>query len=244
MKNPKEIGQILKEARQKKGLSAEEVYKATRIQPSLMDLFEQGRADEILSRVYVLSFLKKYAFFLDLDASALAADYKKFYTDEEKLVLVLDGQTPAIGAQAQKWMAFAVIAGIALLFVFFIVFLGVRLRSVHPRREPASLAAPKQVPLFPIPEEKPIDLTLESTGEVWMKVKKDGKTVFEGTLQKKEKKNWSAQNEIELWVGKAEALTFTINGRPLGKVGKGRIRNIRISRRGLKVEHKWLLEAR
>jgi len=260
MKNPKEIGQILKEARQKKGLSPEGVYKATRIQSRVVNSLEQGTADEALSRVYVLSFLKKYAFFLDLDGSALVSDYRKFYTDEEKQVLTLDEKPPIVSAEMQKWMTFAVTAGIALLLVFFILFLGVRLRAARPARtpEPKSAALPampksKTKPkavmqpeakqLFPIPDKKPIELTLEGTDDVWMKVQKDGKKVFEGTLRKNEKKSISAKNKIELWVGRAEALKFTINGRLIGKVGKGNIKNIRISRRGLTVGNKRLFGA-
>lgn len=251
MSNPKEIGKILKEARQKRALNVEAVYKATRIQPSLIELFEQGRADEALSRVYVISFLKKYAFFLNMDGDALAAEYKKFYKSEEKQLLDLNEKLPAASADAQKWMVFAVYAGLALLLAFFILLLGVKMRSAKATHKTPKVASekaapravPKEAPLFPIPEEKSIELTLEGTDDVWMKVKKDGKTAFEGTLGKNEKKNFSAKKKIELWVGRAEALKFAINGRPVGKVGEGRIRDIAISRSGLKVNDKWLLKA-
>jgi len=246
MKSPKEIGEILKETRQKKSLTVEASYKATRIQPSVIESLERGNADGILSRIYVLSFVKKYAFFLDLDGDALAAEYKKFYTDKEKQVLTLNEEPRPMSVETQKWMIFAVFAGLALLFVFFILALGMRLRSTKSApvaRASAPPVAPKTVPLFPIPEKKPIKLTLESTDEVWMKVKKDGKDAFVGILRKNRKENWSAKNKIELWVGRAEALKFTINGRPVGKIGKGSIKNIIISRRGLKVGNKWLFGA-
>ncbi len=249
MKNPKEIGQLLKEARRKKGLNTEGVYKATRIQPHIVDLLEQGRADEALSRIYILSFLKKYAFFLDLDGEALAADYKKFYTRAEKQILSLNEEPLIISAETQKWMTFAITAGVALLLVFFILFLGINLRAARsvrrvPERKPVPLrAAPRKESPFPIPEKKSIELTLEGTDDVWMKVKKDGKKVFEGTLRKNEEKRISAEEEIELWAGRAEALKFTINGRPIGKVGKGSIKNIRISRRELTVGSKRLFGA-
>jgi len=261
MKSAKEIGQVLKEARQKKGLTPDEIYKATRIQPHVVALLEQGRADEVLSRIYILSFLKKYAFFLDLDGSALAAEYKQIYTSEEKQVFGLNEESPAVSAETQKWMTFAIVTGIALLSIFFILFLGVRLRAARPARvssklkpaaspkakapktKPPKTKSPKTKALFPIPNKKPIDLTLEGTGDVWMKVTKDGKKVFEGTLRKNEKKKISAKKKIELWVGRAEALEFTINGRLIGKVGKGNIKNIRITRRGLDIGKKRLFGA-
>jgi len=248
MKDPKEIGQVLKEARRKKGLTLEGVYKVTRIQPRVADLLEQGRGDELLNRIYILSFLRKYAFFLDLDGNALAAGYKKFYTSEEKQVLTISEDPPVASKEVQKWMTLAIIAGIAFLLVFFILLLGVRLRAARsapiPVPEPKSTARPITAkPLFPIPDKKPIELTLKGTDDVWMKVKSDGKKAFEGTLRKNEEKIVSAKKKITLWVGRAEALLFTINGMPIGKVGKGNIKNIRISRRGLDVGNKRLFGA-
>ena len=76
-----------------------------------------------------------------------------------------------------------------------------------------------------------------------MKVKKGNKVAFVGVLKKNKEKTWSTDDSIELWVGRAEVLDFTINGKPIGKIGKGRIRRIRISRNGLKAGSKWLFKA-
>ena len=87
MTDSKEIGKILREARQKKGLSVDKVYKQTHIQPNVIEAIEEGRIDEALDRVYALLFLKKYALFLGLDAGSLAAGYKTLHADKEELVL-------------------------------------------------------------------------------------------------------------------------------------------------------------
>ena len=50
--NPKEIGRKLKDARQKRGLSTEDVYKATRMQPSIIAAIEEGKAGERLDKIY------------------------------------------------------------------------------------------------------------------------------------------------------------------------------------------------
>ncbi len=245
MKSAKEIGQILKEARQKKGLNLERVYKATRIPARVADLLEQGRANEALSRIYIISFLKKYAFFLDLDGNALASDYKKFHTDKEKQVFTLGTEKSGPNTETQKWMVFAVISGFVFIAVFFILFLGIRIKASRPvpaveKKAVAVSVAPKQKPLFPLPDNKPIELTLAGTDSVWMRIKKDGKKVFEGTLEKNKEKTLSAKKEIELWVGRAEALNFTINGRHIGKVGRGSVKNISITRNGVKAGNRRL----
>jgi cytoskeleton protein RodZ len=97
--------------------------------------------------------------------------------------------------------------------------------------------------LFPIPRDKRIELVLTSSDEVWMRIEADGNAAFEGTLRKKTKKTISADDAIELWVGRAETLDFTINGTSIGSIGKGRIKKILISRDGLKIGNKWLMRA-
>jgi cytoskeletal protein RodZ len=97
--------------------------------------------------------------------------------------------------------------------------------------------------LFPIPKDVPIELALRGADEVWMKVKQDGRVIFEGTLRRNEQKKWAADKVLDLWVGRAEALDFTINGTRIGKVGSGRIKDIQILRNGLKIDNTWLLKA-
>jgi transcriptional regulator with XRE-family HTH domain len=253
-RSPKEIGEILKEAREKKGLAIDKVHKTTHIQPHVISALEEGTSDRILSRVYVLLFLKKYANFLDLDGQNLAASYKGFYTGDEKQVLHLDKKPQSADVETEKWAVFTVFAVAALILVFFILFLGVSLRSFYVARKKSSPAEaiktaeiPKpekkpQAAIFPIPKERFIDVTLAANADVWIRIKKDGKAIFEGTLRRNEKKNWSARDKIELWAGRAEAIDLTINQNPVGKVGKGNIKNIQISRTGIKVGDKWLLK--
>ena len=245
MENPKEIGEILKGTRQKKGLTIDEVYNKTRIQPKIIEALEEGTSGEVLGNVYTVLFLRKYASFLGLDSTGLAAAYKNFYTDKEEVVLDIEKEPKTVNVELAKWLAPAISVGLIFIAIFFIFFLGLKLRSFRSaRKETTTLTISKPKPrVFPIPGDRSIELVLESTDKVWMKVKKDGKYAFEGTLPKGGKKKWSADDKIELWVGRAEALNFTINGKSIGGVGKGNIKNIQISRRGLKIRNKWLLKA-
>lgn len=247
MKNPKEIGEILKGARQKKGLTIDEVYNKTRIQPKTIAVIEDGTYGETMGSVYAFLFLKKYALFLGLDTEDLLASYKNFYRDKEKVVLDIEKEPQPINIELRKWMIPAVSLVLVFMVVFFILFLGFKLKSFYSTRKTAKAEVPSVISkpaLFPIVRDKPIELSLRSTDSVWMKVKKDGKSAFEGTLRKGKRKSWSADDKIELWIGRAEALDFTINGKSIGSIGKGSIKNIQISRRGLKIKNKWLLKAK
>ena len=104
MKTPKEIGELLKNARQKKNLTIEKVAIANRIQFHIIEALENGTADNNLSQVYVLLFLKKYALFLHLDADSVVADYKASYMGEEKQVFDVKTKSSDIKIEAEKWI--------------------------------------------------------------------------------------------------------------------------------------------
>ncbi len=246
MRDPKEIGKILKETRQKKSLPIDEIYNKTRIQPHIIEALEEGTAGEVLGNVYTPLFLRKYAAFLGLDSASLVASYKNFYTDKEEVALDIEKEPQAVNISLPKWIVPALSVGLTCIVIFFIIFLGLKLRSFRSAKKetiPLVISKPKPA-VFPISKDKSIELVLQSTDNVWMKVKKDGKVVFEDTLPKGGKKEWSAADKIELWVGRAEALNFTINGKSIGNIGKGSIKKIQISRRGLKIRNKWLLKAK
>ena len=248
--NPKEIGRKLKDAREKRGLSIEGVYKATRMQPSVIAAIEEGKAEERLDRIYLLLFVKKYAFFLGLDGESLAASCKSFYARRELTREAPSEKAPPVKvSEAEKWLTPAAFGALAFICIFFILLFGIKLKFTRKiqkpitssRRAPRAQAAVKES-AFPIAQGEAIELSLRSTDRVWMKVKKDGKVIFEGTLNKNKQKNFYADDKIELWAGRAEALEITVNGKALGVIGKGNIKNILISRRGLKVGKKWLTE--
>jgi transcriptional regulator with XRE-family HTH domain len=251
MKSPKEIGELLKETRRKKNLTIDEAYNKTRIQPNIIEALEKGEGNEILGSIYTVLFLKKYASFLGLDGARLVEGHKDFYPDKEEVALVIEGPPKAINIDLQKWIVPAIYAGLGLIVIFFILFLGFKIKSSRRARiarteteNSLRATSAKPIPFPVIPKKKPIVLVLKANDAVWMKVKKDGKRAFEGTLSKGKEKKWSAGDKIELWVGRAEALDFTINRTPVGIVGKGNVKDIQISRRGLKIKNKWLLKAK
>lgn len=70
----REIGRFFSEAREKKALSVEDVYRGSRIHPDVVRYIESGQFEKI-HKPYLKSFLKKYAVFLELDADAIAQKY-------------------------------------------------------------------------------------------------------------------------------------------------------------------------
>jgi len=259
MKNTKEIGEVLKKAREEKKFSIEKVCKATRMQKNVVEALEDGTAESILGRVYIILFLKKYAFLLGLDGNRISEEYKEFLKKEEPRAFDIGKSQDAPNLQKdisieKQISRFATYAGI-FLFVLGILFLALKINSFYASRKnvtktktkssydisSSGKAAKADKALFPIPGSEKVILTLKSSGEAWMKIKEDNRTIFEGTLRENETKTWSTDGNLELWVGRAEVLDFTVNGRLIGKIGRGNMKNIELSRKGLMIGRKPFL---
>ncbi|QII49024.1 helix-turn-helix domain-containing protein [Bacillus paralicheniformis] len=86
-----ELGNRLKEAREEKGMSLDDLQAATKIQKRYLTALEEGNYDIIPGKFYVRAFIKQYAEAVGLDSELLFEEYKRdipnSYNDEvsEKL---------------------------------------------------------------------------------------------------------------------------------------------------------------
>lgn len=71
-----ELGTILREARETKGLTASQVQERTKISARFIEAMEEGRYQDLPTPVHVRGFLKNYARFLGLDPQPLLARYE------------------------------------------------------------------------------------------------------------------------------------------------------------------------
>ena len=78
------IGPALRSAREKRGLSLEEVEQATRIRPRYLEGLEREDYDMLPAQIYARGFLKTYANFLGLDGEALSRELKEGQTGGEE----------------------------------------------------------------------------------------------------------------------------------------------------------------
>jgi cytoskeleton protein RodZ len=72
-----ELGQLLREARERKGVSLEEVEATTKIRQKYLIALEEGDYEKLPPGVYVRGFLRSLAAYLDLEAQELIAFYSQ-----------------------------------------------------------------------------------------------------------------------------------------------------------------------
>lgn len=72
-----EVGPVLREAREKLGLSLKEAERSTRIRASYLEGLEQENPAELPGKSYVQAFLRSYAEFLDLDVDEMSRLFRE-----------------------------------------------------------------------------------------------------------------------------------------------------------------------
>ncbi len=112
------LGQLLQEAREQKGVSLEEVEEATRIRQKFLQALEEGDFGALPAETYVKGFLRTYAMYLELDPEELVALYEG-REDEGKAALPQPGffQPMDISMAAPSWLTPDLVIGILLIVV-------------------------------------------------------------------------------------------------------------------------------
>ncbi len=115
------IGAVLKEARTKKTLSLDEVHSKIKIHPRMLQLLEEDKFERLPSPLFVKSFLRSYAEFLEVNSDELVSAYEKEKKEEPEQLLHIKLADPVMGT---GYRPFHVIAGICAVLVLVFVLLG------------------------------------------------------------------------------------------------------------------------
>ncbi len=89
-------------------------------------------------------------------------------------------------------------------------------------------------------ERDEVVLTLKARGEVWIKVTREGDTLFAGIMEKGNSETWKAKGVLNVWTGKAEMLDFRVNTYEIGKIASGVVKNIQVSGEGIRIGDNWV----
>ncbi len=244
------IGQRLKSAREAKGLTLEDAARTTKVQRKILAAIEEDRLEEHLDPIYAKIFLKKYVTFLGLEPQAFLGEY--LATQGPLLERPLRVQTELTKQEASSgFPSFLVplgVVGLGLIGVAFCAYLAVDLygtlqkRSTRPVvkkvastvvKSPAPPKASSTTTPLLVPKSQMLKLSIRPKVDVWMQVKSDGSVIFQNVLNKGAQESWMAKEELELWTGNAAALELVLNGKPLGSLGSGVKKGIKVTRRGV-----------
>jgi len=257
------VGKRLKEAREKKSLTIEQVQKQTKIHSTVLIGLEEGRLNDTLTDTYVRSFLKKYAQFLSINSVELLKEYFPAHTENVPAPNI-PVQENVLSKGTQVPLKFLYIAGLAVAAIISLMLLIFitgkvstafkRMRPVQQKKSLTAAAKKKTVARSAKPGQKkpavnsisaakelvpkmaPLVLEIKVKKAVLVKLKKDGILFFDRVLPAGLVEKTVANNSIELDIAKAGSLDLTLNERPIDLQGKNVIIGLEITRKGIRIK--------
>jgi cytoskeleton protein RodZ len=104
------LGQVITEARERKGLTREQVANEAHLPPHYVKMIETDSYDMISDRLYLVPFLRRYASFLGLDAEEIASRFVSNVQHAEANVVRISQEITMVAKKpgAGRRIAFAV----------------------------------------------------------------------------------------------------------------------------------------
>lgn len=258
------VGRRLKEAREKKSLTIEQIQKQTKIHSTVLIALEEGRASEILTDTYVRSFLKKYAQALGLPAGEILKECFPPHPEQAALnIPSKESHLPMDMRTAPRILYFTGIAVFGIAALLILIFVGGKIKTafskikiVHNQKKmPGAVSAEKNLPKpvrstqkteVPaktnsgskqvISKSTPLNLVIKVREPVLVKLTRDGILIFARVLSKNLVETVTASKSIELEISKARALELTLNGRPVALPKKNNMVSLSITQKGIKIK--------
>jgi cytoskeletal protein RodZ len=256
------VGKKLREAREKRSLTIEQVQKQTKIHSTVLIGLEEGRPSDTLTDTYVRSFLKKYAQFLDINSVEILKEYFPAHT--ESPAPNIPAQENALPKETQIPPKFLYMTGLAvaaiislMLFIFIAGKVSTAIKKARPvqqkkpvattvKKKPVQNAKPVQKKKTAVntkartkelvPKTTPLILEIKVKEAVLVRLKKDGILFFDRVLPAGLVEKTVANNSIEIDIAKAGNIDLTLNGRPIALQSKNATIGLEITRKGVRIK--------
>ncbi len=232
-----ELGQVLREAREEKGLSLTEVEEKTKIRRAQIEALEEENYQALPAGIYRKGLLRNYALYLGLNVREVMASYGGEEEDVGPATPVAEGFEPPKGMTVSSWLFIDLL--LALLIVASIIVVGSLAYNRQYITFPSSPATPTRhasltSPVLvltpthtpsptPTPTEIPsgrLQMDVEIIARTWLEVIVDGEPAFRGLIEAGTNWSWFAQDSIAMHVGNAGGALVTLNGQELGLLGE------------------------
>jgi cytoskeletal protein RodZ len=256
------FGATFKKARESKGISLDQIAKATRISTRFLAAIENEEFALLPGGVFNKGFVRAFAEHVGLDPEQTVAEYERLITVREpveEVVVAAEAPAPAKSDRHLYPIAIGILA-IAIAIFYIVTRDTGRTAEVPstppatapalpaqpttpvtaPEPPPAPVAAPAVTQPEPVPAPPPVaqalTLDIEVRETTWIKITSDGNAVIAGEiLEPGTTRKFTAENSIYISIGNAAGLALKVNDMPLKPLGKsGQVRSVTITPANLK----------
>jgi hypothetical protein len=220
MKNA--VGQVLQDARTRRGLDLTEAERVTQIRVKFLRAMEEGRWEALPAPVYARSFLATYARFLGLDERPLVEEYDKVAAEAGREEPIPPGTIRAGGIPAHRRLLKPILFGAAGLAAAILLGLAIvgSLGDSGGRSSESKRAAKQGPPhrttstaTTPASGAR-VSVELRSTAAVWVCLVDDAdRALLAQTVPPGERRGPFEANSFDVTFGNG-SVEMTVNGEP------------------------------
>ena len=245
MESEKSVGTILKEARLAKGLSIADAEQATSVRARYLEAVENDEYEKTPGEVFLKGIIRNYGNYLGLDGLELVKLYKANHQgvaaeninsagirEVEKVRLNIQlKEKRDIGSgtgrfempqlpmkQIAAGLAVVVLLGLGYVAVPKVIDYFKNMPQVEQKQEEVQANASTAVKPPSILDK--VQVEMEAKDSCWTEVTADGKEVFVGMLNAKDKRTFEAKDKIVVKYGNIGAMKLIVNGQPVDLKGE------------------------
>jgi cytoskeletal protein RodZ len=238
-----EIGAYLRQARETRLLTLDQIATKTLIQARLLNAIEDGKLNQLPEPVYIRGFIKRYADALGLNGSEVA----NAFPTGPGLRAIQPSWKDSPAAQLRPihlyvvyiLLIVAAVSGLSYLMSRSASWVSAEANNViqapaaeTTTPEPASSpnAAPVPQATAPALPDKPVRVAITLTEQSWLRVEVDGQTDFQGILPEGTERTWTANDELKIRAGNAGGVQVSYNeSQPERMGGSGNVEEVTFS---------------
>jgi len=212
-----------------RGVSLEEVANATRISTRNLEALENERWEQLPGGVFNRGFIRSISRYLGLDEETLVSEYVMATDDQPQMAVWAD----KAGARkpSRLPMILAGVFSLALVAAGFFVWRDWALvKAVFTGRTSAESPAPNVAqhkpaprPVVPAPvaaNPEILQLKLDAAKSTTLKIAADGETTFDGRVEARSSRTFTAKEKFEITVGDSFAVLLELNGQAVAPIGQ------------------------
>ena len=230
------IGDVLRTAREEKGLSLEELAASTRIPQRHLENIEAGNWNELPSSTYTIGFAKNYAEKVGLDREAVAEDVRaELDVNPRPVRETTTYEVQDEGRSMPRWIPVVAILAIVGAVLVFSYMNDQRLAADEEEVAEADVEPTAQAPVAAAPEPDLADgpVILSASQNVWMRITDGSEVLFARELEGGESFRIPEDTQDpRLETVRPEWLTITVGGREIPQLGEAGARIRDVSLRG------------
>lgn len=244
MENEKSIGTILKEKRESKGLTPMDIERGTSIRSRYIEAVENDEYDKTPGGVFLKGIIRNYGDFLGLDGMELLKQYKATTAGQanEKAISNAIREVDNVRMNIQlkdkrdigsgtgkfempKLPVKQCLAGLVVVAVLGAGYVAIPKAIDYVKNLPSeakqeeSTAAKAEENTAKAPLDKVV-VEMEASGACWTEVTADGKEIFAGMLQAKDKKTFEAKDKLIVKYGNIGVMNIKVNGEQVNLNGE------------------------